>query len=232
MYRARQAFFRLDPSGIRPTGIVLGVIAALFFGAQLVNALIPTPGVALGPGSGPGSGPVPPIVAPGEPSAPSGPGTRPLPPGSVLTAGPLRIPLVAGWQPAATPSSGAAATIVKGAVQIDLFTATISGGTATPAAVYNSYISFIGSDQNGNPRPGFTSAQPASTAIGPAVAAARGAYTGIFGGNQIEGEVTAFVTGTSDGWIWDAWGTAGTLGSLLPEVHSMIDNMQLGGGGG
>jgi hypothetical protein len=43
--------------------------------------------------------------------------------------------------------------------------------------------------------------------------------------------VTAFITGTTDGWVWDAWGPAGTLGAVLPEVHNMIDNVQLGGGG-
>jgi hypothetical protein len=228
MYRARQAFSMLDPSGIRPTAIVLGIIAALFFGAQIVNALIPIPGVAPQPGTGPGSGPfepgqpgptLPPIVLP---TAPTGPGTGPLPPVSVLNAGPLRIPLVAGWQPVSSSSSNAAASLVKGAVQIDLFSLTISGGTGTPTAVYSGYMGIIGENATG-----FSAAQPAGIQIDGGLPAARGAYTGVFGQSQIEGEVTAFVTGTTDGWVWDAWGPAGTLGSVLAEGQRMIDNMQL-----
>lgn len=213
----------LDRTGLRPTAIVLGIIAALFFGSQLVNAVIPTPGVAPGPGIGPGTGPIPPVVVPEEPT---GPGREPRPPGSFLTAGPLRIPLVAGWQPASTEGSSAIATLVKGAVQIDLFSTTITGGTPTPAAVYNSYTSFIGQSATG-----FGTAQPASIQIGSGLPAARGIYTGVFNGNQLEGEVTAFITGTTDGWVWDGWGPSGTLGVLLPEIHSMIDNVQLVGGG-
>ena len=223
MQRARQAFSVLDPTGLRPTAIVLGIIAALFFGSQLVNALVPAPTVAPGSGVGPGSGPIPPVVVPDQPADP---GSGPLPPGSFLTAGPLRIPLVAGWQSASSTNSSAIASIVKGAVQIDLFSTSITGGTATPTAVYDTYMSFIGESAVG-----FGNAQPAGIQIGGGLPAARGIYTGVFGGNQLEGEVTAFITGTTDGWVWDGWGPSGTLGALLPEIHSMIDNVQLTGGG-
>jgi hypothetical protein len=221
MERARQAFSLLDPTGLRPTAIVLGIIGALFFGSQLVNAVIPTPGVAPGPGVGPGVGPVPPVVAPQQPTGPG-----PVQPGSSLTAGPLRIPLVAGWQPATNTNSSAIASMIKGAVQIDLFSAAITGGTASPTAVYNTYMSFIGQNATG-----FGSGQPSGIQIGGGLPAARGVYQGVFGGNQLEGEVTAFVTGTSDGWVWDAWGPPGTLGPLLGEVRTMIDNVQLADGG-
>ena len=227
MYRAHQGVSIIDPTGLRPTGIVLAIIAALFFGSQFVNAIIPDPTVAPGPGTGPGSGPAgpdqpgatfPPIVVPSS---------APLPPGSVLSAGPLRIPLLAGWQAASSPTSGAVATIYKGSVQVDLFHLPVSGGTATPANVYEFYMEAIGTDQSGTPRPGFASAQPSSITIDGGLAAARGAYTGVFGSNQVQGEVTAFLTGTSDGWVWDAWDTAGTLGSVLPETQRMIDGMQV-----
>jgi hypothetical protein len=78
---------------------------------------------------------------------------------------------------------------------------------------------------------GFGSAQPAGIQIGGSSPAARGIYTGVFGENQLEGEVTTFITGTTDGWVWDAWGPSGTLGALLTEVHGMIDNVQFVGGG-
>jgi hypothetical protein len=223
MQRAKQAFSVLDPTGLRPTAAVLGIIGALFFGSQLVNALVPTPGVAPGPGVGPGAGPIPPVVVPDQPVDP---GREPLPPGSFLTAGPLRIPLVAGWQAASTTNTSAIASIVKGAVQIDLFSTSITGGTATPTAVYDTYMSFIGAGAAG-----FGKGQPSAIQIGGRLPAARGIYTGVFGGSQLEGEVTAFITGTTDGWVWDGWGPPGTPGALLPEIHSMIDNVQLVGGG-
>ena len=57
--------------------------------------------------------------------------------------------------------------------------------------------------------------------------AARGSYNGVFGQNQVEGDVTAFVTGTTDGWAWDVWGPTGTVNPLLSEARRMIDNIQV-----
>jgi hypothetical protein len=232
MGQARKAFSMLDPTGLRPTGAVIGIILALFFGAQLVNALIPAP--ISGPGTGPGSGPISnpggPSGQPNEPGATlppiniptSGPISNPgNPGGQVVTAGPLRITVLQGWQ-AVQPSNNAIASLVKGSVQIDLVNLTITGGSANPTGLYNGYMGIIAQGPTG-----FSSAPPASIQVGAGTPAARGGYTGLFGSNQIEGDVTAFVTGASDGWVWDAWGTAGTLGSLLGEARQMIDTVQV-----
>ena len=233
MDRARQSFSMLDPTGLKPTGIVIGIILALFVGAHLVNAIIPRPGVAPGPGAGPvtqpgGPGqPLPPIT-PTNPTNPGNPGGQPLPPGSTLTIndGLLTIPLEAGWQ-AVSASNNAVASLVKGSVQIDLVSLTIQGGSATAGGVYNGYIGIIG---EGTPL--FTSSPPATVQIGNGVAAARGSYSGQFVGNNYEGEVTAFVTGGVNtgvvtGWAWDVWAAPGTLGALLPEARRMIDNVRV-----
>ncbi len=216
----------LDPTGIRPTAIVIGVIVALFFGAQLVNAIIPqrTSDPGTGPGTGPITGPgqpgqtLPPIAVPTAGPG-SGPG-QPLPPGSVLTAGPLRIPLEPGWQAQEGPSSSIIVRLVKGGTAIDLLSLTVQGGTATPEAIYNGYMQLIGGT-------GFTNTPPGNIQIGGGLPAVRGNYTGVFDQDQLEGEVTAFVTGTSDGWVWDAWASTGTLRGLLPEAQRMIDNIQV-----
>ena len=219
----------LDPTGIRPTAIVVGVILALFFGSQLVNAIIPQR-TSADPGTGPGTGPIsgpgqpgqtlPPITAPTTGPG-SGPG-QPLPPGSFLTAGPLRIPLEPGWQAQEGPSSSIIVRLVKGSAAIDLLSLTVQGGTATPDAIYNGYMQLIGADGTG-----FTNTPPSNIQIGGGLPATRGNYAGVFGQSQIEGEVTAFVTGTSDGWVWDAWASTGTLRALLPEAQRMIDNIQV-----
>jgi hypothetical protein len=218
----------LDPTGLRPTGIVLGIIVALFFGAQIVNALIPgrTGGPDAGPDTGPISGPgqpgqtLPPITFPTTP--PSGPGATPIPPGSALTAGPLRIPLESGWSANSTNSPSVLVRLTKGSVSIDVVNLTASGGAATPTGIYDGYMGIIGPDATG-----FQSAPASNITIGPGLPAARGGYTGSFQGNNVEGTITAFVTSDVDGWVWDVWGPIGTVGSLLPEAQRMIDNVQV-----
>jgi hypothetical protein len=225
--QARALFSQLDPTGFRPTGIVAGIIIALYFGAQIVNAVIPAPGVGPGVpgpgGQGPsGPGPVPTLV-PQPTTGPVGPGptTAPVQPGQTLTLGPLRIPLESGWQPQDVPDSNIVVRLVKGNVAIDLFGASIQG-QVDAAAVYNAYLT-----QSLQPSAtGFTASQPNLLQIGNGIPAARGTYTGVFGQSQIEGQVTTIVVGAS-GFIFDTWGSAGTLGQLLPEAQRMIDNLQV-----
>ena len=234
MAGARQALSMLDPTGVRPKAILAGIILALFFGAQVINAVIPAPRTNPGPGTGPGTGPIsgpgqpgqtlPPIAIPSTGPGPS-PGTgQPLPPGSVLEVGPLRIPLESGWQPQAGPSDSILVRLVKGSAAIDLVSLNVQGGTATPANVYAGYMGLIAQDPEAV---GFSNTPPSNIQIGQGLPAARGSYTGVFGSSQIEGEATAFVTSASDGWVWDAYASAGTLRALLPEAQRMIDNIQV-----
>ena len=212
MASARAALSVFDPAGIRPTVIVAGIILALFLGAQVVNALIPTPGV--GPGQpGPGSGP--------GPVSSTGPISTPLPPGSSMTIGPLRVPLESGWQPQDVPGTNIIVRLVKANVAIDVFSATVQG-QADAAAVYNSYISSLQQDSSG-----FGATQPNQIQVGNGVPAVRGTYTGAFGAHQVEGEVTTFLSSATDGWIFDVWADAGTLRALLPEADRMIENVQV-----
>ena len=218
--QAKALFSQLDPTGVRPTAIVAGIIFSIFFGAQLLNAL--TPVSAVGPGNpGPG-GPGP--VGPGPlPTSPAGPASTPLPPGSTLTVGPLRIPLENGWVPQEVPGSNIIVRLTKGSVAIDLFSASIQG-QADAAAVYNSFIQSLQQDATG-----LGATQPNVVQIGNGQLGARGSYTGVFGQNQVEGEVTTLVVGGTQGFIFDVWAGAGTLRTLLPEAQRMIDNVQVGG---
>ncbi len=230
--QAKALFSQLDPSGLRPTAIVAGIILALFFGAQLLNAITPTS--AVGPGNpGPGGpgpigpGPVPtvnpggplPTVNPGGP----GPGSTPLPPGSTLNVGPLRIPLENGWVPQEVPESNIIVRLTKGSVAIDLFSASIQG-QADAASVYNAYVQSLQQDSTG-----LGATQPNVVQIGNGNLGARGSYTGVFGPSQVEGEVTTLVVGGTQGFIFDVWAGAGTLRTVLPEAQRMIDNVQVGG---
>jgi len=206
----------MDPTGWRPTAIVAGVILALFFGSQLLNAVIPVAAVGPGvPGPGPaGPGPVP-TTGPGP-----GPVTTAPPPGSTLTVGPLAMPLQAGWVPQEVPGSGIIVRLVKGGVAIDVFGSTLQGQTDA-AALYTAYMNELAGDSDS-----FGATQPTALTIGNGIPAARGVYTGVFGDSQVEGQVTTLALGT-DGFIFDVWAGSGTLQSLLPEAQQMIDNLRV-----
>ncbi len=138
-----------------------------------------------------------------------------------MTIGPLRVPLESGWQPQDVPGSNIIVRLVKANVAIDVFSATIQG-QADPAAVYNSYISNLQQDSTG-----FGATQPNQVQVGTGVPAVRGTYTGVFGAQQVEGEVTTFLSSATQGWIFDVWADAGTLRQLLPEAEQMINNLQV-----
>ncbi len=198
-----------------------GIIVALFFGAQIINAVIPVS--AVGPGNpgpvGPGpTGPAPiATLAPG----PGDPVSTPLPPGSVMTVGPLRIPVESGWVPQEVPGSNIIVRLVKGGVVMDVFSATLNG-QADAATVYNSYI-----DSMRGQADGLAATQPNQVQVGNGFSGARGTYTGVFGQNQVEGEVTTMVTDPTQGFIFDVWSGTGNLRPLLPEAERMIDNLQV-----
>lgn len=218
MASARAALSVFDPAGVRPTVIVAGIILALFLGAQVVNALIPTTGV--GPGQpGPGSGPGP--VSSNGPGTGPGPISTPLPPGSSMTIGPLRVALEGGWQPQDVPNSNIIVRLVKANVAIDVISASIQG-QADAARVYTEYISSLQGQSNS-----FGATQANQIQVGNGVPAARGTYTGAFDQHQVEGEVTTFLSSATQGWIFDVWADAGTLRQLLPEADQMINNVQV-----
>ena len=58
----------------------------------------------------------------------------------------------------------------------------------------------------------------------------RGFYIGTFGdrSQSIEGEVTAFVTASGIGVVFDAWAGEGLLAGALDDVHAMIESAELG----
>lgn len=87
---ARSLLARFDPAGLRPTIIVGGIILAVFFGAQLVNAVLPA-------------------------SRDVGPGPQPVP-GGAVDIGPLRVSLASGWQAIDGPIGP---RLVRGGVAVD-----------------------------------------------------------------------------------------------------------------
>jgi len=90
------------------------------------------------------------------------------------------------------------------------------------ATIYNQYVNqALAPDGTG-----FGATQSSPLQIG-GIPAARGTYSGAFGGvGQVEGEVTTLqLAGTA--YVFDAWGPMGTLRGLLPEAEQMLNMIQV-----
>jgi hypothetical protein len=138
--------------------------------------------------------------------------------GQILDAGPFRMMLLPGWQTGTAASGGL--NVTKGSVEIELVALS---SHADAAALYDSYV-------DGSLAPGatgFGASDPSSLKVG-GVPAARGAYTGVLGGDsgQVEGEITTLVV-IDQGYVFDARGPMGTLHGLLAEVEQMISTTEL-----
>jgi len=212
-------------SGFKPTAIVAVLIVAIYFGMQLLNSVIPASASGTGSGVGPGGSPVP---GPGAtalpvdptPAVPSQPTPVPGQPGGrTIEIGPLRVVLPAGWQAGQTQDGGFRMT--KGAVFIDLQTLTLqqAGDASALCAAFLQQVLAPNAT-------GFASSQPVPIPINNATAA-RANYTGAWANvGEVEGQVTAVVVG-QQAFFFDAWGQAGQLRTLLPEVELMFQTMQV-----
>jgi hypothetical protein len=187
--QTRSLHARFDPNGNRPTVMVAVFILVMFFGAQLVNAVLPAQAI--------------------------GPGIQPGPAGSV-EIGPLRIHLASGWQALETDFGP---RLARGSVAIDIQSAAYVGDAAS---LYDEFVE----DGLAPHATGFMATPPSLVPVGPGIAGARGAYTGVFGVGEVEGQLTAFIVGGT-GFVFDAWGRAGTLRSLLADVELMIDTLEV-----
>ncbi len=186
--QTRSVVARFDPAGTRPTVVVGIVIVALFFGAQLVNAVLP---------------------------ARAGDGGAQPGPGGAVDVGPLRIHLAPGWQQVQTE---AGARLAKGSVAIDI-QSTAYGGDA--AALYRDFVEQVLAPAAN----GFGATPPSLVNVG-GLPGVRGAYTGIFGVGEVEGQLTAFIVGGT-GFVFDAWGSPGTLRALLAEIELMMASIEV-----
>ena len=178
----------LDPATSRQTAIVAAIIAALFFGSQILNEAIP------GRGS---------VVTPGEP---------------VAIAEKATIVPLDGWETSRF-ENGAGLRLEKGAVVLDLF----PQQAQTARALAELYRDDVLKQQATE-----LTTTELSTVENEGTTAARFTYQGIFTGAEgaLEGEITALVTG-GEGVVGDAWARQGNLDSLLDEVHSMLQTIDI-----
>ncbi len=131
----------------------------------------------------------------------------------------VRITPVAGWLSSPHENSSGI-RLEKGVVVIDIYPETVGGNAGALAKAYLEDILKPGATQ--------LTATDTEVATGAEGTAARFGYQGIFEGVDvpIEGEVTAVFVGTQ-GVVIDAWSRQGDLESLLGEVHTMLDTVEV-----
>jgi hypothetical protein len=138
--------------------------------------------------------------------------------GTVEIAG-LRIHLADGWQAVEGPIGP---RLVRGSVAVDIQSAPFA---ADASSLYDLFVA----DVLAPAATGFAATGSSLVVVGPGLAGARGAYTGVFGGaGPVEGQLTALVNGGT-GYVLDAWGPAGTLAAQLDDVELMIATFELVG---
>ncbi len=139
---------------------------------------------------------------------------------SIAVGDGVRITPVEGWL-SSPHDSGSGIRLEKGVVVVDVYPET-AGGNA--GALANAYLDDI-------LKPGATQLTATDTRVATDAkgTAARFGYQGIFEGVDvaIEGEVTAVFVG-AQGVVVDAWSRQGDLASLLAEVHTMLDTIEVG----
>jgi hypothetical protein len=131
----------------------------------------------------------------------------------------VRITPTEGWI-SSPHDSGSGIRLEKGVVAVDLYPESFGGNAGALADAYLEDILKPDATQ-------LTTTEP-EVVSGPDGTAARFGYQGIFEGADvpIEGEVTAVFIG-SQGVVADAWSRQGDLGSLLGEVHAMLDTIEV-----
>lgn len=179
----------LDPATLRQTFLVAAVLAALFFGTQVLNEALPAVATTVTPGD------------------------------AIDIGGGARITTLDGWVVTAHENS-AGIRLEKGVVVIDLYPETVGGNAGALAQAYLDEVLKPGATQ--------LTTTELDVATGDNGTAARFNYQGLFEGVEvpIEGEVTAVFIG-KQGIVADAWSRQGDLGSLLGEVHAMLESIEV-----
>lgn len=141
-------------------------------------------------------------------------------PGEAIDIGDgARITPLGGWVASAHENS-AGIRLEKGVVVIDLYPETVGGNASALAQAYLDEVLKAGATQ--------LTTTEFEVATGDNGTAARFNYQGLFEGVEvpIEGEVTAVFIG-AQGIVADAWSRQGDLGSLLGEVHAMLESVEV-----
>jgi hypothetical protein len=149
-------------------------------------------------------------VVAGALSQPAGP--------PVTVAGVVRVSPLSGWEVAERSAAPASVRLTRGTGNIDVF---VTPFTGAPLELAKEYVEQALRPQAERLE---VSRRVQLVRVG-SRSGVRIAYIGVFRGvqSQIEGQVTAVVTSSGVGVVFDGWAPAGLLQYVAGDIQTMID---------
>lgn len=142
---------------------------------------------------------------------------------AIDVGGSVRVSALAGWEVAERFTDPPGVRLTRGAASLDVFEVPFAGSDRELLTVYVTEVLEPDAEQlevSGSPEP---------VAFDGGLAGSRIAYIGLFGGVQtpIEGEVTAVVSASGVGVVFDGWAHSGQLGGALDQIRTMVRSAEI-----
>ena len=143
--------------------------------------------------------------------------------GAVAVSPTVEVTPLPGWELAERFPDPPGVRLTRGAASLDVITITFAGTDAELLADYVQGVLEPDAEQLQ------VSESPERVDLGSGLVGSRIAYVGLFGDVQasIEGEVTAVVSPSGTGVVFDGWAPAGQLRFSLDEIDEMIRTAQI-----
>jgi len=142
----------------------------------------------------------------------------------VMIGGAVRVSPLSGWQVARRFTDPPGVRFTRGVGNLDVLAASFAGDAS---GVARRYV-----DRSLKPNAVRLSVSPSTVPVrlGSGLEGVRLHYVGSFGGEQasVEGEVTAFVTPSGIGVVFDAWAPQGLLQYVVDDTRAMIEDAAVG----
>ena len=138
-----------------------------------------------------------------------------------LVGGVVTVRPASGWEPVGAPGTSSAARFTRGSATLDVFTGTAQGDAR---ALADAYV-----EGSLDPSSSGLSVSPATewraVPMDGGLVGVRLGYSGVFdqSGVPIEGEITAVVTASGAGVVFDGWAPQGQLRFALEDMRAMVD---------
>lgn len=141
----------------------------------------------------------------------------------VEIAGVVRVQPLSGWEEAGRFTDPAGVRLTRGGANLDVVAVAFDGSAEDLARWYVQRILEPEAERLS------VSPQAEHVRLASGLEGARVAYVGLFGKAlvPIEGEVTAVVSPSGTGVVFDAWGAEGVLRYVLEDVRAMIDDVEV-----
>ena len=142
----------------------------------------------------------------------------------VTVGGVVRVFPLEGWEAAGTFTQPPGIRLAKGSGALDVAAVPFPGDELELLRQYVEEVLEPDADQ-------LSVSEIGRVQLGGGRTGARAVYVGSFGDVQapIEGQVTAVVTGSGDGVIFDGWAPSGLLQYVIDDIEAMVANAEIEG---